>query len=158
MGRFRSSLPVIEPLEAGELRGGDLRPLQRRGDSAPAPCAPNGSQPVVTVAAVVVHRHIPDRLAVRDRHEQQVAPPRRPIELDRAPLLEAHVARIARDVCRGFDADRIERVRELRAVGEGDDLDSRRHLRRFGFKSREIERDGLLSAHDLVATTLEVLL
>ena len=147
-----------EPLEAGALRRGDLRPLERGGDATSAPCAPNGSQSVVTVAAVVVHRDIPDRLAVRDRHEQQVAPPRRPIELDRAPLLEAHVARIARNVGRGFDADRVQRFRELRTVGEGDDLDSRRHLRRLRFERREIERDGLLSAHDAVAATLEVLL
>ena len=158
MGKFRSSLPVMRRSKPARLGGGDLRLLQRGGNSTAAPCAPNGSQSVVTVAAAVVHRDISDRLPVHDRHEQQVAPPGRPIELDRAPLLDAHVARIARDVGRGFDAHRVQRFRELRAVGEGDDLDSRRNLSRLRLQRREIERDGLLSAHNAVAATFEVLL
>jgi MoaE-MoaD fusion protein len=110
----------------------------------------------VTISAVVVHRDIADRLAVHDRDEEQIAPPGRPIELDAAPLLEAHVARIARNVSRGFDAYFVQSFRELRAVGQGHDLHFGRDAHRLGFECRELECEGFLSADDAVAAPLEV--
>src|SRR2546423_12913359 len=115
--------------EAGEPcapRGGDLAPLQRGGDPAPAPGTPHRREAVVRVTSEVVERGVAHRLVALERDEEVLRSASRAFDLDRAELLIRRRPRKAGDVGGPFLRGRGQRIRQGRPFGAPHDRDARR--------------------------------
>src|SRR4051794_36330856 len=103
--------PGDEAAEPCAPRGGDLAPLQRGGDPAPAPGTPHRREAVVRVTSEVVERGVAHRLVALERDEEVLRSASRAFDLDRAELLIRRRPRKARYFGGPFLPGRPQRMR-----------------------------------------------
>src|SRR5688500_1651524 len=138
-------VPSLEPLVAALLRPCDLGALERPGDPAPAPGAPDSGDVVDGDARPrlrEVELRVADDLGAGQRDEDALGIVVRPVHVDSDPVVERlHLALVARDVRIGLAGDLVDPAQELRAGGERDDVDAGGRGDRRRLDWTEVERE-----------------